>query len=85
MAANEELEITRETLVKQEPRVSIARKESVKGDVSWNIELSAPLSEDLAGLIDRIASARKHCLVKDAEIQRFWSEHEKANGGDYLK
>ena len=61
----------KETLVKQEPRVNIDRKESVKGDVSWNIGIGAPLTDDLDKLINQIAEARKHAYKKDAEIRAF--------------
>ena len=61
---------TKETLIKQEPRLSIDRKESVKGDVSWNFSVSAPLDPNVdADLIDRIANARIHAIKKDKEIQ----------------
>ena len=60
---------TKETLVKQEPRVSIDRKESVKGDVSWNISIAAPLTDEIDTLINRIANARIHAYVKEVAIQ----------------
>ena len=61
---------SKETMVKQEPRMTIDRKESVKGDVSWNFSVLAPLDPNKdADLKDRIANARIYAIKKDAIIK----------------
>ena len=59
---------TKETLVKQEPRVSIKRKEVASGESRWDIEVSAPLDVQFADLIERIYKARLYAIGKDKFI-----------------
>jgi len=65
---------TKTTTLVQQPTISISRKELKGGESTWNIEVTAPLTDDWCTLITRIADARIHAAVQDARVAKATSQ-----------